>query len=189
MRYVSNIRFASGVSLPYLLSFVPAWAEGSEEKGGLPQLDPSLFPEQLFWLAVSFVLLYLLMAFVALPRVKQTQDKRHTTISKDIEAATLANLEAKSTLTDYEKNLADAHTQARVTVAEIRTRTTKESAQRQSEQQQALSKRLHDAEAAIRMTRDQAIMNIRQDAIDLAHKIVEKIAGVKGSPVSTEEPS
>lgn len=188
MNFVQGMRIYLLAGLPCLLSSLPAWAEEGGDKGGLPQLDTSLFPEQLFWLAVTFATLYVFMAFVALPGVKRAQDKRQSTLATALEIATTANQEAKSTLAHYEKSLADAHAKARVTVNEIRTQTTNESNLRQAEQQKALAKRLHLADANIRTTRDQAIKNIHQDALDLARKIVEKISSVKNTP-ATKEPS
>ena len=56
----------------------------------LPQLDATMYPEQLFWLAVSFVTLYILMTFIALPGVRNTQEKRHAMLAADLAAAAAA---------------------------------------------------------------------------------------------------
>jgi F-type H+-transporting ATPase subunit b len=159
---------------------LPLWAaESGEVKPGLPQLDTSLFPEQLFWLAVSFVTLYLLMVFVALPGVRRTQDKRQTTIAAELAAATKANEQAKATIAQYEKTLADARAKAHATVNEIKAQAAKLAANKQTAQQKELAARLHEAEAKIRKARDEAIRDAQKNAADLANTIVEKITGVK----------
>ena len=101
---------------------------------GLPQLDTALFPEQLFWLAVSFAILYVLMAYVALPAVRRTQDNRADTIAADLKAAEQANEQAKAMMAKYEKALADARAEAQGTIAQIAAEAAKESAARQAQQ-------------------------------------------------------
>jgi F-type H+-transporting ATPase subunit b len=156
-------------------------AEGSAEEAGLPQFDTSLFPAQLFWLALTFVALYLLMSKVALPGVKRTLDQRSTTLSSDLKAAEAANEAAKAMITQYEKALTDARAKAQATVSEITAAAAKASAESQTAQQRELSKRLHDAEAKIGAAKNDAIKNIGSAAQDLAGTIVEKVSGMKGA--------
>jgi F-type H+-transporting ATPase subunit b len=156
---------------------LPAWAE--EAKEGLPQFDTSLFPAQLFWLAVSFVLLYVLMAFVALPGVRRTQDKRHEIIASELAAASAANDAAKAMIAQYEKALADARAKAQAMVSDMAAKAAKDAAARQAEQQEALTKRLHEAEAKIAAARDAALNDARAQADSLALLITEKVAGAR----------
>jgi F-type H+-transporting ATPase subunit b len=153
----------------------------AEEQGGgqLPQFKTEFYPEQWFWLAVSFGILYVLMAFVALPAVRRTQDNRSKTISGDLAAAQAANDAAKSMMTEYEKVLADARAKAQATVSEIAAQAAKVSAAQQAAQQQDLAKRLAEAETKIAAARDAAIRDVKASAADLAGAIVEKVTAVK----------
>lgn len=167
---------AAGLAL-YALPLMAA--EADEAKAGLPQLDTSLFPEQLVWLAVSFSVLYLLMRFVALPRVQDTQDKRKDVIVTDLSAAEKANEAAKAIIAHYEKTLADARVSARASVIEALAASDRNDAAQQAAQHQELTKRLREADAKITAARDAAINETRANAADLAQAIVEKILGVK----------
>jgi len=158
-------------------------AEAPDQGGGLPQFDTALFPEQLFWLAISFALLYGLMAYIALPTVRRTQDKRSDVISAELAAAQKANDEAKAMMAQYEKALIDARAEAQATVNEISTQAAKEAAARQTVQQQTLAKRLSEAGAQIATARDSAVKEVRATALGLAEMIVEKVMGLKASPV------
>ena len=162
---------------------MPAFAEGAEAKAGLPQLDISLFPAQLFWLAITFVTLYVLMAFVALPGVKRTQDRRHEKLSGDLAAAQAANDAAKAMIAQYEKALTEARATAQATVSQNVAAAAKVAAERGAAQQQELSQRLKQAEEKISAARDEAIKSIGGSAQELAAAIVEKVSGLKNIKV------
>ena len=53
----------------------------------MPQLDFATFPPQLFWLAITFIVLYVLMAWVGLPRVGGVIAARRNRIDGDLEKA------------------------------------------------------------------------------------------------------
>ena len=172
--------FACGTLVGALAAFL-AWAEESAEAAqeGLPQLNPAHFPEQLFWLAVTFALLYVCMRYIALPNVQRTQDTRAQKIAGDLAAAQASNEDAKNMMVKYEKALADARAQARATVGEIAAKAAQESAAKQAAQRQQLAKRLAEAEAKIAEARDAAVKDIKGTASSLADAIFEKVTGGK----------
>ena len=90
---------------------------------GMPQLDFSTFPNQIFWLVVTLVVIYLILSRVALPRIGSVLAERSGTITNDLGAAEELNQKAKAAEAAYEKALADARTEAArivaVTKAEI----------------------------------------------------------------------
>ena len=83
------------------LVVVPAWAEG-----GLPQLDHASFPSQIFWLAVSFVLLYIIVSRIALPRISQILQRRMRNIDADYSAARKYRREVETLVGEMEEILA-----------------------------------------------------------------------------------
>ena len=56
-------------------------------KAGMPQLDPSHFPNQVFWLLVTLTVMYVVLSRVALPRIGGTLAHRKGTIAADLAAA------------------------------------------------------------------------------------------------------
>ena len=54
---------------------------------GLPQLDFSTYPTQVFWLVVSFAILYLLMSQVAIPRISEVLEGRQERFANDLDKA------------------------------------------------------------------------------------------------------
>src|SRR3546814_14500739 len=90
-------------------------AEPDGEAGGLPQLDPATFATQLFWGAVAFVALYLLMSRVALPRVAAVIEERGGRIGEDLDKAAQFNREAEEARAQYAKATADPRTDRKST--------------------------------------------------------------------------
>lgn len=148
----------------------------------LPQFMTEFYPGQLFWLIVTFGLLYYLMVRVALPRVQKVQETRYAALSADLKAASLASDEARKIMKQYESALASARTQAQTSVNDLVERTKAESARYQAAQRQELTRRMEEAERRIRDARTEANGHIQEMAVDLARETVRKISGLETSP-------
>ena len=90
-------------------------AAGAAEKAGMPQLDFSTFPNQIFWLVVTLVVTFLLLKQVVLPRVGGILAERKGAIASDLAAAE----ELKQKAVAAEKSYQDALVQARAEAAKI----------------------------------------------------------------------
>ena len=89
------------------------------KKAGLPQFDVTTFPSQIFWLAIMFVVLYVYFAKGALPKLSKVIEKRHATISSDLEQAEKISQDVEKTRSDYEEAMKKAHDEARKTIADV----------------------------------------------------------------------
>ena len=74
----------------------------------MPQLDVTTWPPQLIWLAIAFLSLFLVMRFVALPRVGGAIERRQKRIADDLETAQRFRTETEKAIADYEAALAAA---------------------------------------------------------------------------------
>ena len=73
----------------------------------MPQFNAETFPSQLFWLVITFVLLYICMSFLILPRIRDNIRLRKNKISNDIERAELLKEQIEKTVKEYDsKNTA-----------------------------------------------------------------------------------
>ena len=59
----------------------------SEHGRGFPPFDATTFASQLFWFALTFILLYLLMSRVALPRIGTILEDRRKRVESDLAEA------------------------------------------------------------------------------------------------------
>lgn len=145
----------------------------------MPQLDASLFPPQLVWLAITFVILYLAMAKIALPRISEVLEKRRDRIEGDLDRADTFKKEAEKTLADYEKSMAKAKQEALSIIRETSTRSAAESAQRQAEVLARLAQQAKAAERRISAAKKAALSGIGAVAAEVAGDAVSKLIGLR----------
>jgi len=150
-------------------------AEGGHS--GFPPFQSETFASQLFWLAIAFILLYVLMAKLALPRVGSIIDNRQKHIANDIAEASRLKDESDAAVAAYEKALADARGRAQVIANDMRERQAAEAEQRRHTLESELNAKLAEAEKTIAATKQTAMSSVRGIAEDAARAIVERLTG------------
>lgn len=153
----------------------------------MPQLDPTLFPTQLFWLLVTFLALFLIAWKIALPRITEVLDARQTRIDGDLEKARALKEEAENVLAAYEKTLADASLQAQDIHRQAVQSLTDERTQRQEELSRKLSAQARDAEARIDGEKQRAVENIRETALGVVQSAASRLIGVEVAEAEADQ--
>jgi F-type H+-transporting ATPase subunit b len=143
----------------------------------MPQLDPSSFPTQLFWLVVCFAVLYLVMWKVALPKIADVLRERQERIDGDLEKAEALKAEAEQVLESYQQALADGRAEAQTILREARDRTAAESATRLDELTARLARETADAESRIAAAKADALENVRNVASETAQAAASRLTG------------
>ena len=92
----------------------------AESSAGMPQLDFSTFPNQIFWLVITLVVIYLVLSRVALPRIAEVLAARQGAITSDIATAEELKQKAANAEEAYEKALAEARAEAGRIAAEAK---------------------------------------------------------------------
>jgi F-type H+-transporting ATPase subunit b len=150
-------------------------------QAGLPQLDPSFFASQLFWLTLFFVALYLFLSRVMLPKLGGVIETREAKRAADIDAAAKANAEAQAALKSYEQSLAGATAEARKLADAARADAAAVRTARMADQDKLLDERLSAAETRVAASRADGLTAAKAAAAEAAEAIVEKIAGLKAA--------
>jgi F-type H+-transporting ATPase subunit b len=144
---------------------------------GMPQLDFSTFPNQIFWLLVALVVLYVLLSKVALPRIAGILDDRQGRILGDIAAAERLKAGAQEAEAAYNQALADARTEAgkivAATRAEIQADLDKATAHADAE----IAARTAESSKRIDAIRAGAVASVTEVAKDTAEAIVAALGG------------
>lgn len=156
-------------------------------KAPFPPFNSETFASQLIWFAIAFVLLYVLMSRVALPRVGAIVEARADKIADDLAGAQKLKDETDAAIADYEKKLADARNNAQSIAGQTRDKLTAEADARRKTLEAKLHEHLLDAEKTIVQTKTAAMSNVRSIATDAASAIVERLIGNKPDQVSVTD--
>lgn len=152
-------------------------APASEHDGGFPPFQPQTFASQLVWLAIAFVLLYVLMSRLALPRVASIIEDRQKRIAGDLADAERLKQESDAAVAAYEKALADARARAQTIANETREKQQAQADATRKTLEAGLNAKLADAEKSIAATKQAAMANVRAIAEDAARAIIERLIG------------
>lgn len=132
---------------------------------GMPQLDVTTFANQIFWLVVAIVIIYLILSRVALPRIGAVLAERRGTITNDIARAEELKLKAEEADAAFKVALAEARAEANRIVEKAR-------AEMQAELDVALQKA--DAEIAARSAESEArIAEIQASAAEAVETVAK----------------
>ena len=123
----------------------------------MPQLDVATFPSQLFWLAVTFIVLYILMSWIGLPRLTAAIDARRQRREDDLARAAQLKTEAEAANAAFQRTMAEARAQAQAAIKETTDRLAAEAAERQRALAAALAQQIDEAERRIAATKQQAL--------------------------------
>ena len=141
----------------------------------MPQLNINDFAPQLVWLAISFVLLYLIMSRVALPRVGQILEERRSRIASDLATAAKLREDTEKAIADYEQALADARGGAAI-ARQARDEMTRDIERQRAEVDQTIAAQTADAEKRIN-TMKEPHWPCRRDRTDTAEALIALLLG------------
>lgn len=144
----------------------------------MPQLEFVTFASQIFWLAVTFGILYLVMSRSALPTVREVLHNRQTRIVEDLKKAEKLKKEAESAEADFTSVIAAARQKAGKLLSDVRTKAEKEAAARHARLDETFVRQTNEADHRITVMKKDALEKLIPVAVDVAHDMAEKIAGI-----------
>lgn len=144
----------------------------------MPQLNPLDWAPQLIWLVITFGILYLLMKWVALPKIGSVIEMRQGRIAGDLEAADKLRRETQEAIAAYEQALAEAKARAHGIAQEARNRLKDEVAAERTTLERDLSAKSAEAEAQIHQAKVSALKEVNAVASKTAAEIVRRLIGI-----------
>lgn len=166
---------ATAVSAP---SLAFAAAEGG---GKLPQLDPSTFATQVFWLTVTLVIFFFVMRNNALPKIEEALEARRRKVDDDLDKASAHREEAEAAMAAYEKALANAAEQAKAIHREVAQEIAESATVRRTALAAKLAEDTKAAEARIAAAKVPALANLQDVVTEVVREAAAKLAGLKVS--------
>ena len=145
----------------------------------MPQLDVTTWPSQLFWLAVTFLTLYMVISRLVIPRTGGLIEKRKSTIAGDLAKARTLKTEVDATVKSYEAALAESRAKANAIAQDNRNRLNAEIDAERAKLDTALGAKISSAEKQIAASKSKALADVASAAADVAANIVSELVGAK----------
>jgi F-type H+-transporting ATPase subunit b len=150
----------------------------SEHGRGFPPFEKQTFASQLLWFALTFVVLYLLMSRLALPRIGSILEERRRRVESDLAEAQRLKEASDAAIAAHEKALAEARGRAQTLANETREKAAAAAELRRKGVDAKLGAHIAEAEKSIAGTRTAAMANVHGIASEAAAAIVERLTGI-----------
>lgn len=144
----------------------------------MPQLDFTTYASQIFWLTVSFFILYMMVSRSLLPQVREVLQNRQNRISSDLDKAEILKREAESAKEDYSSMFEEARNKANEMLSEAESSIKKIAVERHTKLDKTLAEQMQETEIRIAEARNQAVKELHPVAVNVAQQMVERITGL-----------
>lgn len=143
----------------------------------MPQLDFSTYLPQIFWLIVTFGILYITMAKIALPRIGEVIEERRDRIAADLDNAERLRAETDEAIASYEKALGDARAEAHDIAQSTRDKLTAKADTKRKKVEADLAAKMDKAEAKIVAMTDKAMAEVGEISTETTANLVNALLG------------
>ena len=144
----------------------------------MPQLEFGTYISQIFWLFITFGLLYLLMARNALPRIREVLQTRQARIARDLQRAEELKEQAATAEADFTSELKTARDTATKLLQDVHDKATEEEQARNAKLDETIAKQVDQADQRVALVRSESQQQLIPVAAEFAQQVVKKIAGI-----------
>tara|TARA_Y100000768_G_scaffold206111_1_gene155292 strand:- start:484 stop:1074 length:591 start_codon:yes stop_codon:yes gene_type:complete len=149
------------------------------ESGGMPQLNPEFWISQIFWLSLTFGILYLVLSRLILPKISANLELRKSQIQENIEAAEKQRETSESKLKEYDKIILKSKQEAKNIFKDAREKVLKDIDLKKEVLDKQIDEEIKKAEKEIDLLRRNAPEKINKIAIETSSELVKKLLGAE----------
>ena len=156
------------------------------ESGGMPQLNPEFWVSQIFWLTLTFGILYIVLSKLILPKISANLESRKSQIQENIEAAEKQRESSETKLKEYDEIILKSKLEAKNIFKDAREKTLKNINLKRETLDKQIDEEIKKAEKEIEILRKSAPEKINKIAIETSSELVKRLIGaeVNNSSVS-----
>tara|TARA_B100000579_G_scaffold402595_1_gene385962 strand:+ start:231 stop:821 length:591 start_codon:yes stop_codon:yes gene_type:complete len=148
------------------------------ESGGMPQLNPEFWVSQIFWLIITFGVLYVILSKIILPKISANLELRKLQISDNIEAADKQRKESESKLKEYDEIIFKSKIEAKNIFNKAREKALKDIHVKRENLDKQIDEEIKKTEEEINKLKLEAPLKINKIAIETSSELVKKLIGV-----------
>jgi F-type H+-transporting ATPase subunit b len=159
------------------LSFIYYSEAFAAESGGMPQLNPEFWISQIFWLTLTFGVLYIVLSKLILPKISNNLEIRKSQILENIEAAEKYRKESEEKINDYNKVIYESKIEAKNHYNQTREKVLRDINQKKESLEKEINEEIKDAEAEIKELIKKAPDKINKIAIETSIDLIHQLIG------------
>ena len=146
-------------------------------EAGMPQLDPTYWASQAFWLILIFTALYLALSNLFIPKIKDNIDNRENKIKDDLdEAQKLKNL-TEQKLKEYEQSIENAKKEVQKIIFENNNELSSQIQSKKKKLEKEIEKEIKNTKKEIENLKKESLESISIISEEMASKVIEQISG------------
>ena len=149
------------------------------ESGGMPQLNPEFWISQIFWLTLTFGILYVVLSKLILPKISANLELRKSQIQENIEAAEKQRKSSESKLKEYEDIILKSKLEAKNIFKDAREKVLKNINSKRETLDKQIDEEIKKAEQEINVLKKSAPEKINKIAIETSSELVKKLIGAE----------
>ena len=149
------------------------------ESGGMPQLNPEFWISQIFWLTLSFGILYVVLSKLILPKISSNLELRKTQIQENIEAADKQRENSISKLKEYDEIILKSKSEAKNIFKVTREKALKDINSKKELLEKQIDEEIKKAEREIYELKKTAPEKINKIAIETSSELLKNLIGTE----------
>ena len=146
-------------------------------EAGMPQLDPTYWASQAFWLILIFTALYLSLSNIFIPKIKNNIDNRENKIKDDLDEAQKLKTLAEQKLKEYELSIEDTKKEVQKIIFESKNKLNLEIQNKKKKFEKEIEIEIEKAEKEIVNLKKESLKSISTISEEMASKVIEQISG------------
>ena len=147
-------------------------------EAGMPQLDPTYWASQAFWLILIFTLLYLALSKLFIPKIKESIDDRENKIKDDLDEAQKLKLIAEEKFKEYKITIENAKKDAQKIIFESKKKLSLEIQNKKKEFEKEINLEVKNVEQEIKNLKKDSLISISTISEEMTSKVIEMVSGV-----------
>ena len=160
-------------------SFLFSLEAFAAESGGMPQLNPEFWISQIFWLTLTFGILYIVLSKLILPKISDNLESRKSQILENIEAAEKQRQNSEEKLKEYEEIVSKSKMEAKSIFNQAREKALKDISAKKEVLDKQIDEEISKAEQEIKELQNGAAEKINKIAIETSSELIQKLIGAE----------
>ena len=166
------------INLTFIFA-INSFSQGGEKSGGMPQLNPEFWVSQIFWLILSFGILFIILSKVILPKISANLETRKSQILENIEIAEQQRKNSEEKNKQYQDIILKNKNEATKYFNEAKKKILSNIKKKNDEIENQINEEIKSAEKEIEVLKNNSSEKINKIAIETSQDLIKQLIGAE----------